>query len=608
MLLILLLLAGFFGFQANALVSSSNLFISEVAVGIESSKNEFIEIKNHSSEKIDLQEYGLKLQLVNSSGKATNKEIEWKNPTIDPDGFFLFGTGSISAPFDATYSSASLTGNGGVIITDKNDVVIDIVSWTDLETDESLERTSYTREDSEDNWQKSYVLGGTPGKENSKKPETKIYSGKIYINEFLPAPSPGKEEYIELFNPTVDDIDISKYLLKDASNTGRYAFPDGTKIKSADYLAVYKRDYKFALNNSGAETVISLDPDEKTVSTVSYSGSKTDVSYNFDGKNWKQSQFLTPGQKNKFNNPPEVKGKKAQKIYVNTYAEFSATGSDADKDALKFTWDFGDGHKSYLKKTHHKYEKAGKYKVALKVSDGSEDVFQNFNIEVKKFPKSKITIVSVSPNPKGKDSDLEYITLKNETKKKIDLKDWIIATGSKNLYNHKINGTLVIKPGQTIQVTRKISKFTLNNQESKVELRYPTGKTASKLSYKKVSGGIAEDEIYTKESGAWAWVAPKTINKLAIAEKLVPAEPSSQQGEKPAVLVAYGKNFSEDENSRKNNIENFIQPQGIVLGAYKYKPSFFAYQNEQAYWEIIFAKLNSAINYFLNNFFLKSVP
>lgn len=596
-MLLILLLAGFFGFAAKTLAACQDLVITDVKNMPIDPDTQFVKLQNNSAEDFVFKKettYLSEIRLV-TDGKNHFISIAPGIDKVTAAEFFILTN---SKDFS---NLRTLHGLGSDIKILHSTFELKESGFVELSCDSG--KTTFSK--------------FTFEKKEEPKPEPKIYSNKIIINEIFPKPLNGseQEEFVELYNSSNQEEGLSGWKLKDRAN---YTCDlSGNKIGAKDFLVVTEAEIKklgnkctIALNDTTGEVLGLYDPqNEKSLSSVTYEGSaKENLSYNFDGSGWRWSQFLTPDNENKFNSPPEAQGKKAKKIYVNTYAEFSAKGSDADKDALKFTWDFGDGHKSYLQKTHHKYEKAGKYKVALKVSDGSEDVFQNFNIEVKKFPKSKITIVSVSPNPKGKDSDLEYITLKNETKKKIDLKDWIIATGSKNLYNHKINGTLVIKPGQTIQVTRKISKFTLNNQESKVELRYPTGKTASKLSYKKVSGGIAEDEIYTKESGAWAWVAPKTINKLAIAEKLAPAEPSSQQGEKPAVLVAYGKNFSEDENSRKNNIENFIQPQGIVLGAYKYKPSFFAYQNEQVYWEIIFAKLNSAINYFLNNFFLKSVP
>ena len=356
-LFFVLLIADFFGFLPKASASISELFISEVAVGIENSKNEFIELKNNSSEIIDLKEFGLKLKLVSSSGKSTTKDISWNNLTIEPGGFFLFGTGSITTPFDATYSSASLTGTGGVILIDRNNVIIDEISWIGLETDESLERIKYIHGDSEDYWQKSYIFQGTPGENNSVKPEPKVYSNKVIINELFPAPASGGEEYIEFYNPTAENLDLSGYILRDASKSGRYVFSIGTEIKSLAYLVLYKKDFMFALNNTGVESVTLFTPDEKIVSSVSYSGSKTDVSYNFDGGGWRWSKFLTPSKKNKFNSLPEVSNKKDQKIYAGVYADFSAKGRDKDKDKLKFTWDFGDGHKSYKKDARHKYKK-----------------------------------------------------------------------------------------------------------------------------------------------------------------------------------------------------------------------------------------------------------
>ena len=37
--------------------------------------------------------------------------------------------------------------------------------------------------------------------------------------------------------------------------------------------------------------------------------------------------------------------------------DFDARGKDSDRDTLKYTWDFGDGHKSYKKETSQHKEK-----------------------------------------------------------------------------------------------------------------------------------------------------------------------------------------------------------------------------------------------------------
>ena len=178
-------------------------------------------------------------------------------------------------------------------------------------------------------------------------------------------------------------------------------------------------------------------------------------------------------------------------------AEFRVSAKDKDNDKLKFVWDFGDGHKSYKQNTKHKYLKKGAYQVSLKISDGSEDIFETFEIEVRNFPKKELKIVGVKANPKGKDTDLETIKIKNSSKKKINLKNWSVATGWKELYNHPINKKLIIKPGETKELTRKYSAFTLNNKQTKVELRRPDGSIASKVKYSKKEG-IQDDETYEK--------------------------------------------------------------------------------------------------------------
>ncbi len=57
---------------------------------------------------------------------------------------------------------------------------------------------------------------------------------------------------------------------------------------------------------------------------------------------------------------------------------FDASGSsDADGDLLECFWDFGDGHIAFGREVRHVYQKAGKYRVVLVVSDSSD--FSNAN-------------------------------------------------------------------------------------------------------------------------------------------------------------------------------------------------------------------------------------
>jgi parallel beta-helix repeat protein len=69
-------------------------------------------------------------------------------------------------------------------------------------------------------------------------------------------------------------------------------------------------------------------------------------------------------------NPPTVNVLIPSNGKTGKTVSFSSTGTvDPDGDDLSYLWDFGDGTTSTLKNPTHKYKKAGKYLVNLKVSD-----------------------------------------------------------------------------------------------------------------------------------------------------------------------------------------------------------------------------------------------
>lgn len=136
----------------------------------------------------------------------------------------------------------------------------------------------------------------TPGGENEFE-IPKEYNEKVYLNEIFPNPENEEDEFIEIYNSDEKGIDLSGWILRDSSKTGEYVIPDGTLIGAGVYFVIYKKDYKFALNNSGSEIVNLLDPNEKEVSDVSYEKAKENVSYNFNGTNWRWSKDITPGRK-----------------------------------------------------------------------------------------------------------------------------------------------------------------------------------------------------------------------------------------------------------------------------------------------------------------------
>ena len=141
-----------------------------------------------------------------------------------------------------------------------------------------------------------------------------------------------------------------------------------------------------------------------------------------------------------------VKIKKPKNVYKDLFTEFSAKAKDKETKKLKYSWDFGDGKKSTLAKTSHKYLDTGKFTVTLSVSDDSQTVEKSFRFNVKKSPRPNLEIVKIVPNPAGNDSEGEIVDVKNNSGKKIDLAGWKIATGSgEKMYNHPISEEFILE-------------------------------------------------------------------------------------------------------------------------------------------------------------------
>ena len=178
------------------------------------------------------------------------------------------------------------------------------------------------------------------------------------------------------------------------------------------------------------------------------------------------------------------------------------------KNNIKVRWDFGDGKKSTKINPTHTYKKTGTYIGTVKVTSPIETVMKQFDIKIKKYAKKKIRITHVMPNPKGKDSGNEYIIIKNESKKKIKLKNWSIATGkdSDSLKNHPFKKTIILKKGASKKITKKHAAISLPNTFGFVEVRLPDGRKIDDVSYDyEHAKTIPENAMYEKIKSDLQW-------------------------------------------------------------------------------------------------------
>ena len=96
--------------------------------------------------------------------------------------------------------------------------------------------------------------------------------------------------------------------------------------------------------------------------------------------------------------------------------DFDATGStDANGDAMTFTWDFGDGATAEGKTVSHTYTAAGDYNVVLVVSDGIENAADSISVSIASGVATEATelpetyeLRGAYPNPFNPTTTLTY--------------------------------------------------------------------------------------------------------------------------------------------------------------------------------------------------------
>ena len=135
---------------------------------------------------------------------------------------------------------------------------------------------------------------------------------KIDISEILPNPEGSDTtEFIELYNPTDEVIDLTDMKLDDEEGGSRaYTIPEGTKIEPGQYLVFGRQDTKLALNNTTDSARI-LYPDGTLLRDIRYDDVLEGHSYVRDQNDeWIWTSSLTPGTATILSPPDEGKASK----------------------------------------------------------------------------------------------------------------------------------------------------------------------------------------------------------------------------------------------------------------------------------------------------------
>lgn len=612
---------------ADTIHAASTPVLSQIQIIGDSVNDEYIELWNPSDTDVNLFGWSIRKKTKgDTTAKGTSLKTFSTGDTIPVRGYFLWtNTKSIFSNFSDTTTATSLTDDNSVALFDKNGNQIDALTWGAGHTSPFALSTSNNPIQNEcllrNTVSLAWELKETCAPKNRKgetwlppepdpipNPSPIMSDQMIRMNEVFPNPLAKGDlgEFIELFNSGDATVDLSNWIIHDATKTGKYTFSAGVVLAPQTYLVLTDQDFTFSLNNSN-ETLTLFDARGAIIHSVSYTKTKEGVSLNLVRGVLRGAKEPTPGALNSENTEPTTRERVPKKGYRGFALEFRARGSDDDGDKLKFTWDFGDNHKSYKEKTTHKYTKTGKYTILLMTDDGSDTVTETFEITIQKYEPPKLHITALMPNPEGKDTEGEWIEIENREKKSINLKDFSIATGtkSKKLTNHPIREDLTLPAKSKRKITRENSLFTLGNQKGYTELRAPDGSSISKLKYK-FETGLADNVILKKEKGKK--LTPETPGASAetqpeVTPSNIPISPVevdeiNQEIESQEVILDHPDTTTETPET----------PNGIVLGASTNIPSDQTQDHgEASTWPRLFASFSEwleRLNEKLNLLFL----
>jgi hypothetical protein len=326
--------------------TTTHIVISEVQTATTlSAGQEFIELYNPSPTSATLADWTLEYK----SATATDTPANWsKRATltgaIPANGFYLVAPKSYLPNADTDWS-ATLAGTAGTIrVKDNAGNVVDKLGYgvtavgaegtpaTAPASGQSLERLPGRLDeqagngvDTNDN-SVDFVIRTQPGPQSTVSsieladtvieddsamplptddttvaPAPTSYA-PIDITEVLPNPmapqQDSTDEYIELYNPNPDLVNLAGYTLRAGSNFHDYYVLPDTAVTATGYLTLYASQTNLAMPNSGGAVEL-LDPSGAIVDqTPPYGAAPDGQAWASFESGWAWTLQLTPGQPN----------------------------------------------------------------------------------------------------------------------------------------------------------------------------------------------------------------------------------------------------------------------------------------------------------------------
>lgn len=274
-------------FSQTAQAANNHILINEIYPHPLSGESEWIELYNPSAVALSLAKCTIE------DGTHHPKALD-TYPDIGPSQYLVLEGG--------TDFSFGLNNDADEVSLFCNGLLIDDIKYGDTSTDPArakspLSAKSLTRfsSDDTDNWATDFIMALPTKGSAYVKP---IFSTSLRINELLPQPSSGGEEFVELYNEGISSVDLSGWTLRDRGGTA-YNFVSGTSIDPSSYLVVYQSQTHIYQNNDG-DSISLLDPNGDLVSEKEYDKATESLSFSYFPDGWKWTESQTPGSENIF--------------------------------------------------------------------------------------------------------------------------------------------------------------------------------------------------------------------------------------------------------------------------------------------------------------------
>ncbi|MDO8667913.1 MAG: lamin tail domain-containing protein [bacterium] len=285
--------------------------------------------------------------------------------------------------------------------------------------------------------------------------------GDVVINELVSDPADGEVEWIELYNKTSGEIDLTGWRLEDGSKAKTNLSGSLAASGSGKYKVIEKP--AGVLNNDG-DLVVLYDASGKIIDQVAYG-------------NWDDGNLT--------DNAPAA--------------------SDPASVARKF-----DGYNTF--------NNANDFSITVNSTKGASNIIQ---IEDEASAEARagfdfsddVFISEILPNPAGDDTKLEFIEIYNAGARDINLIGWSLSNeDNKKISLEKIATSTIIKAGEFLAFFRPKSKLVLHNDQGEIKLYEPLAdKPTQIVSYKDVKEGWSYNldmnnppsPLY--QGGNWIW-------------------------------------------------------------------------------------------------------